>query len=153
MKRAAPGPIDCVLDILPPFAPVTAVRAALMTVRPYGRVALMGGVGLPAGAGLELPDPWIMRNCITIYGVWMYPPDATIRLIRLIRIGPLEAATLNPKLCLFGRRTNAPSPTLDPLSNFFCATSENRCLLIIVSPLDGLRFHDCPSSNFLSCAW
>jgi threonine dehydrogenase-like Zn-dependent dehydrogenase len=87
MKRAAPGPIDCVLDILPPFAPVTAVRAALMTVRPYGRVALMGGVGLPAGAGLELPDPWIMRNCITIYGVWMYPPDATIRLIRLIRAG------------------------------------------------------------------
>jgi hypothetical protein len=58
-----------------------------MTVRPYGRVALMGGVGLPAGAGLELPDPWIMRNCITIYGVWMYPPDATIRLIRLIRAG------------------------------------------------------------------
>jgi alcohol dehydrogenase len=37
MKRAAPGPIDCVLDILPPLAPVTAVRAALMTVRPYGR--------------------------------------------------------------------------------------------------------------------
>jgi C-terminal processing protease CtpA/Prc len=33
-------------------------------------------------------------------------------------------------------------PTLDPLSNFFCATSEKRCLLIIVSPLDGLRFHD-----------
>jgi hypothetical protein len=53
-------------------------------------VALMGGVGLLAGAGLELPYPWIMRNCITIYGVWMYPPDATIRLIRLIRAGLLR---------------------------------------------------------------
>jgi threonine dehydrogenase-like Zn-dependent dehydrogenase len=90
MKRAAPGPIDCVLDILPPFAPVTAVRAALMTVRPYGRVALTGGVGLLGGAGLELPYPWIMRNCITMHGVWMYPPDATIRLIGLIRAGLLR---------------------------------------------------------------
>jgi len=89
MQRAAPGPIDCVLDILPPFAPVTAVRAALMTVRPYGRVALMGGVGMLGGAGLELPYPWIMRNCVTIRGVWMYPPDATIRLIGLIRAGLL----------------------------------------------------------------
>jgi alcohol dehydrogenase len=90
MKRAAPGPIDCVLDILPPFAPVTAVRAALMTVRPYGRVALTGGVGLLGGGGLELPYPWIMRNCITMHGVWMYPPDATIRLIGLIRAGLLR---------------------------------------------------------------
>jgi len=89
MQRAAPSPIDCVLDILPPFAPVTAVRAALMTVRPYGRVALMGGVGMLGGAGLELPYPWIMRNCVTIRGVWMYPPDATIRLIGLIRAGLL----------------------------------------------------------------
>jgi alcohol dehydrogenase len=89
MKRAARGPIDCVLDILPPDAPITAVRAALMTVRPYGRVALMGGVGMLGGAGLELPYPWIMRNCITIHGVWMYPPEATVRLIGLIRAGLL----------------------------------------------------------------
>jgi hypothetical protein len=26
-----------------------------------------------------------------------------------LRIGPLEAATLNPKLCLFGRHTKTPS--------------------------------------------
>ena len=38
MKRTAPGPIDCVLDILPPSAPATAVRAAAMAVREYGRV-------------------------------------------------------------------------------------------------------------------
>jgi hypothetical protein len=30
-----------------------------------------------------------MRNCVTIRGVWMYPPDATIRLIGLIRAGLL----------------------------------------------------------------
>ncbi len=39
-----PCAIDCVLDLLPPAANATQVRASLMTVRPYGRVVLMGGV-------------------------------------------------------------------------------------------------------------
>lgn len=90
MQQAAPGPIDCVLDILPPSVGTTTVRAALMTVRPYGRVVLMGGVGMLGGAGLELPYPWIMRNCITIHGQWMYPPDATIRMVGLVRSGLLK---------------------------------------------------------------
>ncbi|GLR92011.1 zinc-binding alcohol dehydrogenase family protein [Bradyrhizobium iriomotense] len=85
MKRAAPGPIDCVFDIMPPSVSPTVVRAAIMTVRAYGRVVLMGGVGMAGGAGLELPYPWIMRNCVTIHGVWMYPPDAAVRLIALVR--------------------------------------------------------------------
>lgn len=55
-----------------------------MTVRPYGGVVLMGG------DDLALPYPWIMRNCITIYGQWMYPPDATTRLVSLIRSGLLN---------------------------------------------------------------
>jgi NADPH:quinone reductase-like Zn-dependent oxidoreductase len=90
MKQAAPGGIDCVMDILPPSAPTTAVRAAIMAVRPYGRVVLMGGVGMLGGAGLDLPYPWIMRSCITIHGVWMYPPDAATRLIALIGSGLID---------------------------------------------------------------
>jgi alcohol dehydrogenase len=90
MKRAASGPIDCVIDIMPPSVSTTTVRAALMTVRPYGRVVLMGGVGMLGGSGLELPYPWIMRNCISIHGAWMYPPEAAIRLVGLIRSGLLR---------------------------------------------------------------
>ena len=90
MKRAAPGPIDCVFDIMPPSVSTAVVRAAIMTVRAYGRVVLMGGVGMAGGAGLELPYPWIMRNCISIHGVWMYPPDAASRLIALVRAGLLR---------------------------------------------------------------
>ena len=90
MRRAAPGPIDCVLDILPPSVSATVARAAIMAVRPYGRVVLMGGVGMLGGPGLELPYPWIMRNCITIRGQWMYPPEATIRLAGLVRSGLLD---------------------------------------------------------------
>lgn len=90
MKAASPVPIDCVIDIMPPSVSTHVVRAALMTVRPYGRVVLMGGVGMLGGAGLELPYPWIMRSCITIHGVWMCPPDASMKLTQLIRAGLLR---------------------------------------------------------------
>jgi len=90
MKRAAAGPIDCAFDIMPPSVTPAVVRAAAMTVRPYGRIVLMGGVGMAGGPGLELPYPWIMRNCISIHGVWMYPPDAASRLIALVRAGLLR---------------------------------------------------------------
>ena len=90
MQQAAPGPIDCVLDIMPPSVSAATVRAALMTVRAYGRVVLMGGVGMAGGAGLELPYPWIMRNCITILGKWMYPSEATIKLTAMVRAGLLR---------------------------------------------------------------
>ncbi len=55
MRQAAPGPIDCVLDFLPPSAPASAVRAAAMTVWEFGRVVLIGGVGMLGNPGLELP--------------------------------------------------------------------------------------------------
>jgi len=90
MQGAAPGSIDCVMDILPPAAPATAARAAVMSVRPYGRAVLMGGVGILGGAGLDLPYPWIMRSCVTIHGQWMYPPEANIRMAGLIRSGLLD---------------------------------------------------------------
>ncbi len=90
MKQAAPGPIDCVLDLLPPFAGTKAVRAAAMTVREHGKVVLMGGVGMLGGDDLALPYPWIMRNCISIIGQWMYPAAANTRLIGLVRSGLLD---------------------------------------------------------------
>ena len=92
MKAAAPGPIDCVLDILPPSVSTATVRAALMTVRPYGRVVLMGGVGMLGGEDLGLPYPWIMRNGISILGQWMYPPLANVQLAALIHAGLVDLA-------------------------------------------------------------
>lgn len=90
IKQAAPGPIDVVLDLLPPSASTVPVRAAAMTVREYGRVVLMGGVGMLGGDDFGLPYPWIMRNSITIRGQWMYPREAPARLVRLVRSGRLD---------------------------------------------------------------
>jgi alcohol dehydrogenase len=88
--QAAPGPIDCVLDILPPAANAAQVRTAIMAVRPYGRVVLMGGVGMHGGAGLDLPYSWMMRNCITLRGQWMYPPHAAVLMTGLISAGLVD---------------------------------------------------------------
>lgn len=88
--QAAAGPIDCVLDLLPPAANTAQVRTAVMAVRPYGRAVLMGGVGMLGGAGLDLPYPWLMRNCITVRGQWMYPPEATTLMVGLIRAGLID---------------------------------------------------------------
>ena len=90
MQAAAPGPIDCVLDILPPSVSPRIVRAAATTVRPYGRIVLMGGVGMLGDGDLALPYPWIMRNCISIRGQWMYEPSAVLRIIALVRAGLLD---------------------------------------------------------------
>ncbi|SKA32288.1 alcohol dehydrogenase [Enhydrobacter aerosaccus] len=90
--EAASGPIDCVLDLLPPAASPSQVRTAVMAVRPYGRVVLMGGVGMAGGAGLELPYPWLMRNCITVRGQWMYAREASTRMIGLVRAGLIDLA-------------------------------------------------------------
>ncbi|WP_279356183.1 zinc-binding alcohol dehydrogenase family protein [Methylobacterium indicum] len=90
MMEAAQGPIDCVLDILPPSVRTQVVRAAVMSVRPYGRVILMGGVGMLGGDDLALPYPWIMRNDITVRGKWMYPPEAVRMIVGLVRAGLLR---------------------------------------------------------------
>ncbi|RSD14358.1 alcohol dehydrogenase [Amycolatopsis eburnea] len=90
MTAAADGPIDLVLDLLPPQAPATASRTAAMTVREYGRVVLMGGVGMLGGADFALPYPWIMRNSVTVRGQWMYPRTANAAMIRLVATGALD---------------------------------------------------------------
>lgn len=90
MSAAADGPVDLVLDMLPPQAPVQAVRAAAMTVREYGRVVLMGGVGMLGGPDLALPYPWLMRQSVTVRGQWMLPRSANTGLIRLVDSGALD---------------------------------------------------------------
>jgi alcohol dehydrogenase len=86
MREAAHGPIDRVLDILPPLPDAAPVRAAAMSVRANGSVVLMGGLGVD----VALPYRWIMRNNITIRGQWMYPREAVPRFIALVRSGLLS---------------------------------------------------------------
>jgi alcohol dehydrogenase len=92
MMETAKGPIDRVLDILPPLPDAAPVRAAAMSVRANGTVVLMGGLGVD----VALPYRWIMRNNITIVGQWMYPRHAVPRFIALVRSGllPLDCVDI-----------------------------------------------------------
>ncbi len=87
MQAVAPAPIDCMMDILPPAVSTRTVEAAIKSVRREGRISLMGGVGMLGGDDLRLPYPWIMRNNMTIRGQWMYPADATYRMVGLVKAG------------------------------------------------------------------
>ena len=51
-----------------------------------GAFVLMGGIG----PDVAVPYSWLMRNCITIRGQWMYPRDAIARLIAMVRAGLLS---------------------------------------------------------------
>lgn len=90
MQAAASGPIDAVLDFLPPSVAASVARTAIMAVRPYGRAVLMGGVGMLGGEDLALPYPWIMRNLVTVKGQWMFPREAVSGMVGLIRAGLLD---------------------------------------------------------------
>jgi alcohol dehydrogenase len=90
MREVRSRRIDAVLDFLPPSAPASLARTALMTVRPYGRAVLMGGVGMLGGEDLALPYPWIMRNLITVSGQWMYSREIIPDCIALVRSGLLQ---------------------------------------------------------------
>lgn len=90
MRQAAPRSIDVVLDLLPPLTDASPVRAAVMTVRPYGTVVLMGGLRID----LALPYAHLQRNGITVRGQHMYPPNAPASLIALIKAGLLSLAEL-----------------------------------------------------------
>lgn len=98
IQDAADGPIDCVLDLLPALANASQVRAAILSVRPYGRVALMGGVGLSGEGGLDLNYRWVMRNSVTIRGQWMYRADAPARLVSLARAGLFDLGHWSARL-------------------------------------------------------
>jgi alcohol dehydrogenase len=85
MRQAAGGPIDIVLDLLPPEASPSWARAAALAVRPYGRVVLMGGIR----EDVSLPYVWMMRHGIEVRGQWMYPRDAVGRLVGMVRSGQI----------------------------------------------------------------
>lgn len=83
MQRAAGGPIDIVLDLLPPEASPSWARAAVLAVRPYGRAVLMGGIR----QDVSLPYVWIMRHGIEVRGQWMYPREAARQMVGMVRSG------------------------------------------------------------------
>jgi alcohol dehydrogenase len=86
ITELAGGPVDVVLDLLPREASASQVHAAVLAVRPGGRVVLMGGVR----HNLELSYNWLMHNDVTVRGKWMYPREAVARMVQMVRGGLID---------------------------------------------------------------
>jgi alcohol dehydrogenase len=84
--EAAGGPIDVVLDWLPREASASQVQAAIFSVRPGGRVVLMGGVR----SDLAINYTWLTHNYVTLRGQWMYDRAAPARMAPMVRAGLID---------------------------------------------------------------
>lgn len=91
MREAAEGPIDCVLDLLPPLRDTSLTRSGIMAVRSSGTVILMGGIDVD----LPIPYKYVMRNSLVIRGHYMCPRHAPLLLAGLIRSGLLNLDLLS----------------------------------------------------------
>lgn len=86
IAEAAGGPIDTLLDLLPPIRDAEPTRQAIMAVRKGGTAVLMGGVQ----AEVAIPYSYAMQNNLVIRGQYMYPRHAPLLLAGLIRSGLLS---------------------------------------------------------------
>ncbi|KAJ3494535.1 hypothetical protein NLG97_g4017 [Lecanicillium saksenae] len=83
----AEGPVDVYFDISSNLQQdkATYVQAAIMSLRPGGRMSIMGGFAGP----IELPYIMIMYKGITIKGTFMYTREQAEKLIKIVESGLL----------------------------------------------------------------
>lgn len=98
IKRIACGSVDVYFDISPSEASsATYVKSCILSVRPGGRISLMGTFS----QDIAIPLDHIMFSNITLQGTRMYTRDQREKLIRLVHKGMLRlgsGAALKPAL-------------------------------------------------------
>jgi threonine dehydrogenase-like Zn-dependent dehydrogenase len=92
------GKIDVFFDISPPAAQSsTHFKAAILSLRPEGRVSLMGGLL----DDLPIPHRFVMRFDITLKGKWMYSRADNLALLGMFSTGILDARNIAKVLGTF----------------------------------------------------
>lgn len=93
--KAETGPqgADAFLDFSPPAATgSSAVTTCMLSVKPYGRICLMGGRG---DSNIPIPWPVLLYRNLTIKGGFMYERDDVRGVIRLLESGRLKIGKEN----------------------------------------------------------
>ena len=81
------GPLDVYFDMSPPNAGKSGhFKAGLATLRPGGRMGIMGGVS----GDVELPYAQIMFKGLTLKGTYMYSREQVHELIKMVETGVLK---------------------------------------------------------------
>ncbi|KAF2809736.1 NAD(P)-binding protein [Mytilinidion resinicola] len=85
------GKIDAFFDISPPEAKgSTHFKAAVLSLRPEGRVSLMGGFL----EDVPIPHRFVMRFDITLRGKWMYSRADNVAFLSLLNTGVLDVRSI-----------------------------------------------------------
>ena len=94
------GTIDVYFDISPPTASTSLhIRAGILSLRPGGRMSLMGG----AAGDVGIPYFQIMRLGLRLQGTFMYKQEQVDEMIRLIETGRLKLGERNSGAKCVGR--------------------------------------------------
>jgi alcohol dehydrogenase len=92
IRSAAGGGAQMAFDMVGAANDPNSTLAALYSLRRAGRLVLMGSMNVP----LSLPYMEMMSNNLEVIGNFMYPPDAYLRLLDLVRSGLLDVTLINP---------------------------------------------------------
>ncbi|KAI1211183.1 alcohol dehydrogenase GroES domain-containing protein [Annulohypoxylon truncatum] len=80
------GPVDVFLDLTPPMAKNTShIQAGIMSMRPKGRVSMMGNVN-----ALEIPYRLVAFRGLRLQGTEMYTREQAMDMLKLIETGTLK---------------------------------------------------------------
>ncbi|OZJ03983.1 hypothetical protein BZG36_04042 [Bifiguratus adelaidae] len=85
-QAAVQGEVDCALEIMDHNAPVSILRAGLLSLRSFGTLVLRSG----RSDMLEVPWGPIMSRYLQIKGCFMYPEYARQRIDNMIEAGLIK---------------------------------------------------------------
>jgi alcohol dehydrogenase len=94
LREAAGGGAQMAFDMVGRAKDPNATLAALHSLRRGGRLVLMGSMT----SDLPLPYTALMLNNWELIGQFMYPADAALRLLDLVRSGLLDIRKIRPRI-------------------------------------------------------
>jgi alcohol dehydrogenase len=93
IKAACGGGAEIAFDMVGGATDPNSTLAALFSLWPGGRMVLMGSMVVD----LPIPYTYLMLNSWSILGNFMYPQNATKKLIALLKSGLLDIDVIKPK--------------------------------------------------------
>ncbi len=94
IRIACAGGANMAFDMVGNAKDPNSTLAALFSLLPGGRVVIMGSMAV----ALPIPYTYVMINSWSILGNFMYPRDATRKMLELIKSGQLPIGIIEPKV-------------------------------------------------------
>ena len=94
IRQACGGGADMAFDMVGNAKDPNSTLAVLFSLAPGGRLVIMGSMAVD----LPIPYTYVMLNSWSIIGNFMYPKDATRKMLELVKSGQLPIEVIEPKI-------------------------------------------------------